>query len=98
HAVIVDLEDAVAPAGKERARDGLGELLRTPAAVPVYVRINALDTRWAEGDLAAVAELPVAGVLVPKVESADLPDLPVHCLIETPLGLERAFEIASNGH
>src|SRR6266567_3242122 len=49
-------------------------------------------------DLAAVAGLPIAGVFVPKVESPDLPEVAVHCLIETPLGLERAFEIASNSH
>jgi citrate lyase subunit beta/citryl-CoA lyase len=66
--------------------------------VPVFVRVNGLDTRWGGDDLAAVAELPLAGVILPKVESADLPDVDVHCLIETPLGVERAFDIASNSH
>jgi citrate lyase subunit beta/citryl-CoA lyase len=98
HAVIVDLEDAVVPAHKESARAGLGELPLEGAAVPVFIRVNALATPWGEADLDAVAALPFAGVVLPKVESADLPDRPVHCMIETPLGLERAFDIASNRH
>jgi citrate lyase subunit beta/citryl-CoA lyase len=93
--VIVDLEDAVAPEGKEKARKGLAALLSEPAPVPVFVRVNALDTPWGTDDLRAVAGLRIAGVVVPKVESTELPDVPLHCLIETPLGLERAFEIAS---
>jgi citrate lyase subunit beta/citryl-CoA lyase len=95
HAVIVDLEDAVAPEGKEKAREGLAALLSGTAPVPVFVRVNALDTPWGADDLQAVAGLRIAGVVVPKVESTELPDVPLHCLIETPLGLERAFEIAS---
>ena len=98
HAVIVDLEDAVAPVAKAEARAGLADVLRDAAPVPVYVRVNALGTPWAEEDLAVAASLPIAGIVLPKVESAELPQLRLHCLIETPLGLERAFEIASNSH
>jgi citrate lyase subunit beta / citryl-CoA lyase len=98
HAVIVDLEDAVAPAAKEAARAGLAEVLSGPAAIPVFVRVNALGTPWGHEDVAAAAELPIAGIVLPKVESASLPDHDLHCLIETPLGLERAFEIASSAH
>jgi citrate lyase subunit beta/citryl-CoA lyase len=95
HAVIVDLEDAVAPASKAAARDGLAGLPLDSAPVPVFIRVNALDTPWGADDLRIVAGLPVAGVVLPKVESVELPDVPLHCLLETPLGLERAFEIAS---
>jgi citrate lyase subunit beta/citryl-CoA lyase len=97
-AVIVDLEDAVAPAEKDEARAALAEVLRDRAAVRVHVRVNALDSRWAGDDLSVVATLPIDGVVIPKVESADIPDvgrLDVYCLLETALGIERAFEIAS---
>lgn len=98
HAVIVDLEDGVAPADKEQARAGLAELFRERPAVRTHVRVNALGTRWSEDDLAAVRGLPIHGVHLPKVESAELPSVgepELHCLVETPLGVERAFEIAS---
>jgi citrate lyase subunit beta/citryl-CoA lyase len=95
HAVIVDLEDGVAPPGKETARANLRSLLAEPRAKPVYVRVNA----GSAADLEAVAMLALVGVVVPKVERpADVPhlELPVHALVETALGLERAFEIASD--
>jgi citrate lyase subunit beta/citryl-CoA lyase len=98
HAVIVDLEDAVAPAAKNDARAGLGDVLRERASVRVYVRVNALETPWADDDLAAVAGLTIDGVVLPKVESVELPEvgaLELYCLLETALGVERAFEIAS---
>jgi citrate lyase subunit beta/citryl-CoA lyase len=92
HAVIVDLEDGVAPAAKERARANLSELLGRRREKPVYVRINA----GAEADLEAVAELELAGVVVPKVERPqDVPSgLKVNALIESAAGLEAAYEIA----
>ena len=54
-AVIIDLEDAVAPAEKTAARDALRAWL-SPAH-PVLVRINSADTAWFEDDL-ALAGLP----------------------------------------
>lgn len=114
-AVIVDLEDAVAPVRKEEARQGLADAL-APDSVEqpgagtgrpaVQVRVNARGSAWHEADLVAVAALPVGvGVRVPKVESANdlravaaaLPAREVHALIESGLGVERAFEIASAG-
>jgi citrate lyase subunit beta/citryl-CoA lyase len=95
HAVIVDLEDGVAAAAKADARASVAEQLRAPCGKPVFVRVNAGD----EEDLAAVAALPLAGVVVPKVERPDdVPDieLPVHALIETAGGVEAAFAIASH--
>jgi citrate lyase subunit beta / citryl-CoA lyase len=93
HAVIVDLEDGVAPDAKAAARDGLAALLGEPRGKSVLVRVNAGD----ESDLAAVAGLPVEGVVVPKVaRPEDVPAvrLPIHCLIESALAVENAFAIA----
>ena len=93
HAVIVDLEDGVAPAAKAEARANLAGLLSGPHGKPVYVRVNAGDG----DDLEAVAALGLSGVLVPKVvgpENVPALDLPVHCLIESAAGVEAAFEIA----
>ena len=92
HAVIVDLEDGVTPNRKEEARRNLA-VLATPQPKPVYVRVNPRD----EDDLAAVGGLPLAGIVVPKVERAsDIPDGPVVALVETALGLERAFDLAQH--
>ncbi|MGW7537720.1 HpcH/HpaI aldolase/citrate lyase family protein [Amycolatopsis sp. NPDC054798] len=102
--VLVDLEDAVAPAQKDAARDNAIRLLAdVPAARPVQVRINHPDTPWHAADVAAVAALPTwVGARLPKVESsvdvrshADaLPGRELHPLIESALGVERALEIA----
>lgn len=58
-AVVVDLEDAVAPADKEQAREAAVTALRDgrPGAGTVLVRINPPGTPWHDADLAAVAEL-----------------------------------------
>ncbi|NDZ85588.1 CoA ester lyase, partial [Streptomyces sp. SID10115] len=67
-AVIVDLEDAVAPDRKAYARAATAELLSSPQPLPVHVRVNALDGPLAEDDLRAVAPLPgVAGLRLPTV-------------------------------
>jgi citrate lyase subunit beta / citryl-CoA lyase len=95
HAVIVDLEDGVEPAAKAEARASVAEQLREPRTKPVYVRVNAAD----DDDLAVVATLPLAGVVVPKVERPeDVPDvaLPVHALVESARGVEGAYAIASH--
>jgi citrate lyase subunit beta/citryl-CoA lyase len=92
HAVIVDLEDGVAPSAKEQARTNLSDLLGRRRDKPVFVRVNAASA----ADLEAVAQLEIAGVVVPKVERThDIPaGLRVHALIESPLGLEAAYMIA----
>lgn len=110
--VIVDLEDAVAPSRKDAARAALATLgMGLPGSVgsvgaAVQVRINARGSRWHEADLAAVGALPAdVGVRVPKVESAEdiravadaVPGHAIHALVESALGVERAFEIASAG-
>ena len=93
HAVIVDLEDGVAPAAKADARSNLPALLGHRRDKPVYVRVNAGDA----DDLEVVATLAIEGVHVPKVAGpGDVPSLglPVHCLIESAAGVEAAYAIA----
>ena len=100
-AVILDLEDAVAPEAKEAARRALRCDFTTK---PVLVRINASGTPWHEADLAAVSALPVAGIVLPKAEDPALVDalcrqlgarVPVLALIETARGLAEARRLAA---
>lgn len=107
--VVVDLEDAVAPDRKEYARAATAELLAEPLPVPVHVRINSLDSPYAADDLRAVAGRPaLAGLRLPKVTSpqqitrvaeyappAEGGATPLYALLETALGIERAFAVAS---
>lgn len=68
--VIVDLEDAVSEGNKGRARQILGELPET--AIPLYVRVNASDTRHFWDDINSAAQAPIAGVVLPKVEDPNV--------------------------
>lgn len=68
-AVIVDLEDAVAPEAKARARDALA--LALDASAPLVVRINAAGTPWFEDDLELCRHPGVAAVMLPKAEGID---------------------------
>jgi len=105
HAVIVDLEDAVAPEAKPAARSNLALLFESEPSVRVHIRVNGLETSWGEQDLEAVSTLPVHGVTLPKTQSSGEAEragqliggrLVLHCLIESALGVEHAFEIASH--
>lgn len=70
-AVIIDLEDAVQPAAKLEARESVRDWLgRSPAGRPVLLRINAAETEWFAGDLGLCASAGLAGVMLPKAESA----------------------------
>jgi citrate lyase subunit beta / citryl-CoA lyase len=100
--VIIDLEDAVAPADKEMARQSLADAWAGFAAAQrdrVLVRLNAPGTAWHEGDLEWLRKLAPAGVMVPKAESAaSLALIAGACgaacavipLIETVAGLDAA--------
>ncbi|WP_433567229.1 HpcH/HpaI aldolase/citrate lyase family protein [Nocardia sp. CA-151230] len=73
--VVIDLEDAVPPADKDRARALLGEIAWNDLAAglpAIAVRINAPRSRWCHLDIDAVVGLgvPAASIVVPKVESA----------------------------
>lgn len=70
-AVIIDLEDSVAPEAKPGARAAAVEALATPWPCPVIVRCNGLDTPWGAADLAALAGAAPDGVLAPKVRGLD---------------------------
>ncbi|MER2508328.1 CoA ester lyase [Amaricoccus sp.] len=69
-ALILDLEDAVAPAEKPRARDLVGEAVEAGGygARRLIVRINALDTEWGLEDLERTCAAGPDAILLPKVE------------------------------
>lgn len=104
--VIVDLEDAVAPSAKIGARAALPTLLEASPRRAVRVRINGMQSPWGQDDLAMVARLPpYVDLCVPKVESASEvreiaaevgPDHRLHCLLESALGVQRAFDVAGS--
>ncbi len=71
--VVLDLEDAVEPASKDRARQLLVDLLRdlpAEAAARVTVRVNGVRTPWCHLDVMALAEVCVlpGSLVLPKVE------------------------------
>jgi citrate lyase subunit beta/citryl-CoA lyase len=108
--LIFDLEDAVAPEAKETARAMVAAALTAGGYAPreLVLRVNPIDTVWGHADLAVAATLPIDAVLLPKVESAERvrltiglldalgapPELTVWCMIETPLGVLAAADIA----
>jgi citrate lyase subunit beta/citryl-CoA lyase len=92
--VILDLEDAVAPADKDEARAAVAEWLSDGGRA--MVRINAAGTPWFDADAALVVARGVP-VMVPKAENpgvlAGFGE--VVALVETALGVERAGELAA---
>jgi citrate lyase subunit beta/citryl-CoA lyase len=110
-ALILDLEDAVAPDAKESAREQVTAALRAGGYGPreTIIRVNGLATPWGHADLVAAATAGAGAVLIPKVESADAvrqaqavldqagapADLPLWCMMETPRGMLHAGEIAA---
>ncbi|WP_093801322.1 CoA ester lyase [Streptomyces sp. Wb2n-11] len=102
-AVIVDLEDAVAPDRKGYARSATAELLTERPSTPVHVRVNTLDSPFAEADLHVLVGLPgLSALRVPKVTDPaevryvanTMPDVPLYALLESALAIERAHAIA----
>lgn len=99
-AVILDLEDAVAPEHKAAARDNVVAALRSPWPVPVLVRVNGLGTPWEHEDREAALLAGVDGLVLPKVEDARAVAelhlrVPLWAMIETPLGVLAAPRIAA---
>ena len=70
-AVILDLEDAVAPAAKETARLYVASLLPGLSRPGVIVRVNPEDTPWHLADLAAVVPGRPAAILLPKCDGPE---------------------------
>ena len=109
--LILDLEDAVTPSEKVEARQMVAEAVREGGYGyrELVIRINGLDTEWGAADLAAASTCGADAVLVPKVESAAMvadvsarmdavgapADLPIWAMMETPLGMLAAAEIAA---
>jgi citrate lyase subunit beta/citryl-CoA lyase len=110
-ALILDLEDAVAPDAKPAARANVAAALAAGGygARELVLRVNGLATPWGHDDLVAAARMTLDAVLLPKVESADAvrqaegvlrtaaasPTLALWCMMETPLGMLKAAEIAA---
>ncbi|MDJ0769169.1 MAG: CoA ester lyase [Ilumatobacter sp.] len=112
-ALILDLEDAVAPDAKEAARDnavaaaGSGEYGNRE----ITIRCNGLDTPWGAGDLAAAATSGAAAVVIPKVNShayleeverqldaAGAPvEMSIWAMVETPTAILDIRSIANHG-
>ena len=71
-AVVLDLEDSVAPESKDGAREMVLAALRAGGfgRREVVVRVNALATPWGEADLQALVQVAPDAVLVPKVADA----------------------------
>jgi citrate lyase subunit beta/citryl-CoA lyase len=109
--LVLDLEDAVSPDQKIAAR---GQVVAAVTAGgygyrEMVIRVNGLDTQWAEEDILAVAQAPVAAVCVPKVETAEQvlrvvelleqggadESVTVWAMIETPKGVVNVQAIAA---
>jgi citrate lyase subunit beta / citryl-CoA lyase len=113
-AIILDLEDAVAPEAKAMAREQIKKALEKGGFGDreVFVRINGLDTRWWVDDLHAVADVRPDAVLVPKISDPhqlqDLaarivdmgtdPHIRVWAMMETPLAMINVGAIAAAAH
>ncbi|HEU4961326.1 MAG TPA: CoA ester lyase [Sphingomonas sp.] len=69
-ALILDLEDAVAPDAKAAAREAVAAFLARERTVPLYVRVNPLDGGLTDADLAAILPARPDGIVLPKAEGA----------------------------
>ncbi|CAO3354339.1 HpcH/HpaI aldolase/citrate lyase family protein [Azospirillum palustre] len=110
--LILDLEDAVAPDAKAPARDTIADALAAGGygGRELIVRVNGLNTPWGYDDLRMAAASGADAVLLPKVESADAvrqaeavlraagapAGQTIWCMMETPLGILNAKEIAGS--
>jgi citrate lyase subunit beta / citryl-CoA lyase len=110
--LIFDLEDAVAPDEKERARKNVRSAIEEGGYghIELLVRINSLDTEWGHEDIREFASSSAAGIVIPKVESAEhvrqvltvmnqagvSHSMDIWCMMETPMGILKAEEIAAS--
>jgi citrate lyase subunit beta/citryl-CoA lyase len=109
-ALILDLEDAVAPDAKTDAREAILNAVDEGAfgATEVVIRVNGLETEWGRDDLRMAVSAGVDGVLVPKIaRGKDIRaidkalsklgaprDLGLWVMIETPLAILNIKKIA----
>lgn len=110
-ALILDLEDAVAPDAKDEARDRVCAAATSGeyGSKEVTIRVNGLDTQWHAADIAAAAAAGPAAVVVPKVNSVEdvraieagleaggAPDhTKIWAMVETPVAMLHAEAIAA---
>ncbi|WP_424933164.1 HpcH/HpaI aldolase/citrate lyase family protein [Amaricoccus macauensis] len=110
-ALILDLEDAVAPSEKPAARELVAKAVEAGGygRRKLIVRVNGLDTEWGVADLSRAAKAGPDAILLPKVESAaDIHRVTDHladhgapastrvwAMMETPRGILNAAEIAA---
>lgn len=110
-ALILDLEDSVAPDAKDVGRAQIADALNEGGfgSKEITVRINPLDTDWGVSDIEAMANVPCAALVLPKVDSAQMvldlsakmnavgapAEMGIWCMIETPQGVLDAYDIAS---
>jgi citrate lyase subunit beta/citryl-CoA lyase len=99
-AVILDLEDAVAPMAKASAREAVARWLAQGHRA--IVRINAAETEWFEADLRMVQAHARAAVMLPKSDPASLartaqalPGRELIALLETVAGYLGVRELAA---
>ncbi len=108
--LIFDLEDAVAPDAKETARDQIVAALKEGGygRREIAVRVNGLDSPWGRDDVKAMATSGADAILLPKVETAAMiheleklmeeagapKTMGIQCMMETPLGMLNAKEVA----
>jgi citrate lyase subunit beta/citryl-CoA lyase len=109
-ALILDLEDAVAPEAKEPARQQVCTIVKAGGfgKREIVIRINGLNTALGAADLAMAVQAAPDAILVPKIESElDLsrvgtrlgelsapPTVRVWAMMETPLAVLNASQIA----
>jgi citrate lyase subunit beta / citryl-CoA lyase len=106
-ALILDLEDAVAPDAKVAARERVCAAVGSYGSREVTIRVNGLGTPWHLDDLRAVGAAGPSAVVVPKVNSAEevhaldkaLSHAPDHtaiwAMIETPVAVLNCASIAA---
>jgi len=110
-ALILDLEDAVAPDAKPEARERVCAAAGSGAygSREIAIRANGIGTQWHDDDLAAIGRAGPDAVVVPKINSAievrqieqalDAAGAPEHtkiwAMLETPIAMLHAHEIAS---
>eukprot|EP01037_Dinobryon_pediforme_P020947 gene20947-21694_t len=111
-ALILDLEDSVAPDAKDAARAQVAAAVTAGGfgSREVVVRINGLATPWGKADLKAAAELGPDAILIPKVSFAeelceigdrlDMLGAPEHtrlwAMMETPMGILNSASICAS--
>lgn len=105
-AIIFDLEDAVAPEEKPRARALVAEMLRTTdyGGRARIVRINGLETQWGREDCLAFGDVPLDAILVPKVSrpahveavAVLMPEVALWAMMETAVVAWHAADIAAH--